>query len=299
MSDSIACPKCHNEIRKSSKFCKYCGEPIKFCPNCSHPNTVTDKFCANCGSDITEVSAPEKRVAVPIKKASEVEDLPPGMKETDGDRLVIPDYMEPQKGDYQPNWQQGMFSPLKRQEDQYYPKEIEHPYETVKLMGFLSGPLPTSNVLVSAISSLAYGCALIAAAFSILALFGITGLDVLFIIGLIWASILILSAPFFGIYYVTSTWLYNTFNIKKPLTGIKMVINYSLSVSILSLLSLIIAPLFLIEAEWGIILGGLAFILYLIILTIVPLKAFLADLGYVKLALNKKGSSSLDEKGNS
>lgn len=61
---SKKCPKCHNVVNKSDKFCPDCGAPLEKsassfipCKNCNHENPHNVKFCEKCGTPVGAVSA--------------------------------------------------------------------------------------------------------------------------------------------------------------------------------------------------------------------------------------------------
>ena len=71
--------------------------------------------------------------------------------------------------------------------------------------------------------------------------------------------------------------------------------NYTLGSLIFALLGLMLAPIFIQGGALGITLSVIGGIVYLMGLIIVPLKAYLADLVYVKAAVNIKNSETENE----
>ena len=54
MSAILHCQHCQTKLRKTSRFCEQCGQPVKshkviHCPQCQHPLTGHEKFCNQCG----------------------------------------------------------------------------------------------------------------------------------------------------------------------------------------------------------------------------------------------------------
>ncbi len=56
------CPKCHNMVDSSDKFCPHCGENLEnnvveeqniVCPQCGKTNNAGTSFCEQCGSKLT------------------------------------------------------------------------------------------------------------------------------------------------------------------------------------------------------------------------------------------------------
>lgn len=51
----MACNKCRLEDPKQSKFCRYCGEPLRIrprCPRCGNENSPDSIFCTKCGEEV-------------------------------------------------------------------------------------------------------------------------------------------------------------------------------------------------------------------------------------------------------
>lgn len=266
------CPNCHRQIRASSKFCKYCGQSLKVCPECQELNNLDDTFCALCGTDISKVKVPE---------AFRSEERAGEMKVQGQQKVVMWPPISPVR-QIQPKPKFQVFE----EGTPYKPASIKYPYSKVRALGFLGGPLPTSSVFSATIEALGLALALIAAGVAIVGI-GLAFFQfiVLPIIAGILGGALLLSAPFFGIYYVSSNWLYKTFLIKRPVKSITIIWNYALGTLLFSLVGLMLTPVFIQGGALWISLAVLGGIIYLMGLTIIPLKAFLADLVYVKAAM--------------
>jgi uncharacterized membrane protein YvbJ len=51
------CPKCHIENPPDNKFCRECGEALRFvCDSCGHELQAGDKFCGQCGQKVIEAA---------------------------------------------------------------------------------------------------------------------------------------------------------------------------------------------------------------------------------------------------
>lgn len=51
----LQCPKCHNEVSPSSRFCQNCGSQLVImnrCPECQTELPAEAKFCSNCGHQL-------------------------------------------------------------------------------------------------------------------------------------------------------------------------------------------------------------------------------------------------------
>ncbi|MHA1258418.1 MAG: zinc ribbon domain-containing protein [Candidatus Heimdallarchaeaceae archaeon] len=294
------CPSCLREINGTSRFCKYCGEPLKQCPECKELNKAGDSFCALCGTDIREVEAPEVKgdITEQIAKQPTEESLL-GEKQ---EKLIVWPPTRPYGTGLQPRTMQQQYSRQQAQmifqETQAYePKTLLHPYAKSNIIGFLRGPLPTINVLSATFEAFALALALIAFGV-VIAGIGLTFFQtlVLPILGGIIGGSLALSAPFFGIYYVSSNWLYKTFGIKRPVKNKTIIINYALANLLLTFFGMALSPLFIEGGALNITFSVIGGVVYLVALTIVPLKAFLADLVYVKAATKMKEEEKKEEK---
>lgn len=272
MSSTNECPNCHRQIRATSKFCKYCGQSLKVCPECQELNNYDAAFCALCGTDISKIEAAE-----PVKGVERIEEI--GVPKQQ--KVVMWPPM-PSVGQIQPKPQMQVFE----EGTPYQPTSIKYPYRKVRPLGFLVGPLPTSTVFGAVIEALGYALALIAAGVAILGI-GLTFFEfiVLPIMAGVFGGALLLSAPFFGIYYVSSNWLYKTFQIKRPVKSITIVGNYALGTLLFAIVGFMLAPVFIVGDALWISIAVLGGIIYLMGLIIIPLKAFLADLVYVKAAM--------------
>ena len=298
MTISQNCPNCFRKIKTVSNFCKYCGASLKLCPECKTLNKVEDIFCAECGYNIksVEVAKGYKEVTEEFETDTEKE-LPSHEEEN---KEVVQD-KEPKLIIWPPLSQSSYLSQVRPQprakpyiqfldeEPTYSPAKVNYTYNRVHILGFLGGSLPTSSVFGSIIEAFGIALALIAAGIVIFSI-GMAFFQYLvfpIIAGIIGAA-LFLSAPFFGIYYVSSKWLYRTFKIKRPVRLRTIIWNYVLASFIFSLLGLMLAPIFIQGGALGITLSIVGGIVYLMGLIVVPLKAFLADLIYVKAANNLK-----------
>ncbi|MDO5808041.1 MAG: zinc ribbon domain-containing protein [Lachnospiraceae bacterium] len=81
------CKKCGAEIKKGTKFCQWCGEPVEQkientgaeCPNCHAPLQGTEKFCAVCGAKIGQMQS-ESQETENLRRCSGCGEI---LKETD------------------------------------------------------------------------------------------------------------------------------------------------------------------------------------------------------------------------
>lgn len=57
------CPKCGSSVKRESRFCPTCGEPLNSgllkCGVCGVENRTSAKFCKNCGRPLNQSGAPE------------------------------------------------------------------------------------------------------------------------------------------------------------------------------------------------------------------------------------------------
>lgn len=296
------CPACNREIKASSKFCKYCGTSLKHCPDCKSINTASDQFCGSCGVDISQVEA-----AAPLREIVPEDSGEEGRAEPKIDEVqeVIGGETQPQLVVWPPMGYDRQYAPVRRQptifppEDaaKFEPTTVKYAYSKVRILGFLGGPLPTSNVLSATVEAFGLALALVAGGIGIASI-GLAFFEYLIpaiITGIIGGALL-LSAPFFGIYYVSSSWLYRTFQIKRPTKARTIVGNYALSALLFSFLGLMLAPIFIEGlSAVGITISVVGGIIYLMGLIIVPLKAYLADLVYVKAAVNLRDKEEKEQ----
>ncbi len=297
MSATSKCPACFKNIREGSKFCKYCGIPLKICPACKEHNIVEDIFCGSCGENIkdVEIEAPinvrrkPQSQSTPIAKDSVSQEATPGKQP----QLVL----------WPPVDQSRMYAPPVVQTKQvipdgpqYEPPVTKYAYDKVRPFGYFSGPLPLSNVVSPVLESFGYALALITIGTVIVSI-GLAFFELVIpplIFGILGGA-LILSAPFFGIYYVSSSWLYKIFQIKRPVKISTILVNYGLGTLLFSIIGLACSPLLILDILFDInpavgitIFTVIAALIYFLGLLIIPLKAFLADLTYVKNAMNQK-----------
>ncbi len=293
MSDKSICPNCNREIKPTSKFCKFCGVTLKTCPSCNKINKIEDAFCASCGEDISKVVVPK-----PHKDEGEVATYTAtiGEVEEDGEKkpqLVI---WPPQYAAARPYVAPKPTPKLFEEGTQYEPSTVQYQYNRVRPIGFLGGPLPTSNVLSVTVEVFGLALALIAAGIAIASI-GLAFLEYVIlpvITGTLGGAIL-LSAPFFGIYYVSSNWLYKAFHIKRPVKTSTIILNYTLGTVLFAIIGLIFIVPVVIGGALGITLAVLGGIVYLMGLIVVPLKAYLADLVYVKAAMKLRDKEDEDK----
>ena len=291
MSESEPCPYCFREIKKGVNFCKYCGFAIKHCPSCNSPNKAESLFCSSCGKDIREITVQSRNLEPPIS--------PSHVSQTGSEKIIIwppPGQFFPTQPKYRPYQtpEEQLFGTRDNQE-QFQPK-IVYPYSKVGILGFLRGPISTSKVFTSVVEAFAYGLALIATGVLIISIgFLLFKTLILPIIGLLWGGTLILSAPFFGMYFVSSKWLYKAFKIKKPVSDMTILWNYLFSIIFFSFISLILIPLLAMNTLFATIFGIIAMILIFAVLIVIPLKAFLIDLAYVKAAVVERDSQKEKE----
>jgi hypothetical protein len=51
--ETITCPQCGGQVRKTYKFCTSCGTPLlAVCPSCGKSVKSGSKFCTNCGTPL-------------------------------------------------------------------------------------------------------------------------------------------------------------------------------------------------------------------------------------------------------
>ena len=281
MSDKSICPNCNREIKSTSKFCKFCGVTLKSCPSCNEFNKVEDAFCGSCGEDISEIVVPE---ADRIEReesayAAIIEEIEDEKKP----KLVV---WPPQYAETRPYIQPKPTPKLFEEGTQYEPTAVQYQYSKVRVIGFLGGPLPTSNVLSVTLEAFGLALALIAAGI-VIASIGFAFFEYLvfpIITGILGGSLL-LSAPFFGIYYVSSNWLYKAFQIKRPVKIRTIILNYALGTFLFAIIGMMLAPIFIQGGALAITFSVVGGIVYLMGLIVIPLKAYLADLVYVKAAI--------------
>jgi hypothetical protein len=294
MSDTQDCPVCYRKIKPSSNFCKFCGSTLKICPECETINKEDDTYCGECGTDIRKVDVAEGYKGDNRDFNKEVL----GRREP---KLVMwppvteASYLSQAK----PRARLSPYSDYLDKEPTYQPKNLNYTYNKVKILGFLGGPLPTSNVLGAVVEVFGIALALIAIGIVIFSI-GMAFFEYLvfpIIAGIVGGAFL-LSAPFFGIYYVSSNWLYRTFEVKRPVKTMTIVWNYSLGSLVFALLGMMLAPIFIQGGALAITLSVVGGIVYVMGLIIVPLKAYLADLVYVKAAVNNRDKESDLEKDN-
>ncbi len=294
MSEPSNCPACLKNIRKESKFCKFCGIPLKICPACKDHNIVEDVFCSSCGENIKDVKA---EAPINVKRTPPAQSDPMSQGATPG--------KQPQLVIWPPVDQTRMYAPPVVQTRQvipdgpaYEPPIAKYDYNRVRPLGYFSGPLPLSSVVSPALESFGYALALIAIGTVIVSI-GLAFIQLIIppLITGILGGALILSAPFFGIYYVSSSWVYKIFQIKRPVKISTILVNYGLGTLLFSIIGLACSPLLLLDllgtsatvaTVGSILFYVIAALIYLVGLFIIPLKAFLADLTYVKNALNQK-----------
>ncbi|MCK5140721.1 MAG: zinc ribbon domain-containing protein [Candidatus Heimdallarchaeota archaeon] len=286
MSVTSKCPACFKNIKEESKFCKYCGIPLKICPACKDHNKVEDVYCGSCGENIKDV-----KIETPINVKRE----PQSQKATPG--------KQPQLVIWPPVDERRMYAPPVVQRKQvipdgpaYEPPVTKYGYDRVRAFGYFSGPLPLSNVVSPALESFGYALALITIGTVIVSI-GLAFFELVIppLITGILGGALILSAPFFGIYYVSSSWLYKIFQIKRPVKISTILLNYGLGTVLFSIIGLACSPLLILDTLFDVnpaigitIFSVIAALIYFLGLLIIPLKAFLADLTYVKNAMNQK-----------
>ncbi|MBY9000491.1 MAG: zinc ribbon domain-containing protein [Candidatus Heimdallarchaeota archaeon] len=304
MSATSKCPSCFKDIKAKSKFCKFCGIPLKICPMCEDHNKVEDMFCGSCGENIKEV-----KVEAPIN----VKRSPQGQPAPIQDPIAqgITGGKPPQLVIWPPIDQSSMYAPPVTQTRQvipdgpsYEPPVAKYDYDRVRPFGFFSGPIPLSNIVSPAVESFGYALAFIAIGV-VIASIGLAFFEFLIppIITGILGGALILSAPFFGIYYVSSKWLYKIFQIKRPVKMSTIMLNYGFGTLIFSILGLAFSPLLILDSVADVnptigitIFTVIAALIYFLGLFIIPLKAFLADLVYVKSAMNQREKEEEKEK---
>ncbi|MHA1200146.1 MAG: double zinc ribbon domain-containing protein [Candidatus Heimdallarchaeaceae archaeon] len=306
MSVTQDCPTCFRKIKTSSKFCKFCGSTLKLCSECNSINKEDDSYCSECGADIKTIDVAES-----------YKDATKDSKDDLAERAQIQEYLNEGASDKKPQlvmWPPAADSRYHPQasprstmgpnieyldkEPTYQPKKLNYTYSKVRVLGFLGGPLPTTNVLSSVVEAFGVALALIAVGIVIFSI-GMAFFQYLVfpIIAGVLGGAFLLSAPFFGIYYVSSNWLYRAFEIKRPVKLMTIIWNYTLGSLIFAILGLMLAPIFIQGGALGITFSIIGGIVYLMGLIVVPLKAYLADLVYVKAAVDIKNKESTKESG--
>lgn len=288
MSASQECPVCFRSIKSSSKFCKFCGSTIKQCPDCEYLNKEEDTYCRECGTNISTVEVAESYKGTKRDFDKEV------LGKTESKLVMWPPVTEASYlSQARPRARLNPYADYMEKEPTYQPKELNYTYNKVKLLGFLGGPLPTTNVLGAVVEAFGIALALVAVGIVIFSI-GMAFFEYLvfpIIFGIIGGAFL-LSAPFFGIYYVSSNWLYRAFEVKRPVKTMTIIGNYSLGSLIFALLGMMLAPIFIQGGALAITLSVIGGIVYVMGLIIVPLKAYLADLVYVKAAVKTRDLES-------
>ncbi len=295
MSVNSECPICLRNIRSTSKFCKFCGNSLKKCPECSTLNKADDLFCAECGHDIKDIEVPER---TPTQAPGRTGVFQPVIQKTEGQdddqpKLILwppmpaqPPAMQIQPKPPTPAQKSVRFTEV---EPSFEPEMLEYKYKKVKFIGFLEGSLPSTNALAATIEAFGIALIFIALGIGIIAIGLSTFKSETFavLLGII-GSVFVFSAPMFGLYFISSRWLYRAFEIKRPVKLSTVLINYSLGILVFALLALMFAPVFLLGGAIGwtlSVIGGIAVVMGLIV---VPLKAYLADLVYVKAAVKQR-----------
>ncbi len=272
----VPCPNCLRDINPSSKFCKYCGQALIQCISCRHLNVRGNTFCANCGEQIGSSSDPNK----PYQNTTFSE----SPSTTSPSMPFIPVQDSNRSAEHSPS-----DSYFMQQETPYYPR-INHPYESVKAVGFLTGVIPNSYAFTGSLKAIFFSVLTVSIGIVIfgLSFVFITGAPFLTIIGALFAVVIMISAPFLGFYIVCSNWLYRTFRIKNPVDKINIFANFILTITVFSLVSLFLFPLLLLSELWVSFFVVFTFIYFLVIMFFTSVKAFLADLVYVKAVVEQK-----------
>jgi hypothetical protein len=270
---------------------------LKICPECNTLNKAEDLFCAECGHDIKDIQVP---VRTPTQATGKTGVFQPVIQQTndqDGEdqpKLILWPPLptqQPPAMRIQPKPPSAAQRSVKftEVESTFEPDMLEYKYKKVKFIGFLEGSLPSTNALAATIEAFGIALILIALGIGIVAI-GLTTFKsetFAIILGII-GSVYVFSAPMFGLYFISSRWLYRAFEIKRPVKLSTVLINYSLGVLVFAILGLMFAPVFLLGGAIGwtlSVFGGIAVVMGLIV---VPLKAYLADLVYVKAAYSQK-----------
>ena len=293
MSSTKSCPACFRKIKTGSNFCKYCGVSLKTCPECNSFNREEDAYCIECGTDIRAVEVAEsfKEMKEDHKTETLDEDTLEYLKDSSSQKKQPTLVMWPPTADtryYSPTRPRPYSSEnYLDKEPTYEPKKLNYAYGKVRILGFLGGPLPISNLFGYIIEAFSIALALIAVGIVIFSI-GLAFFQFLVfpILACVMAGAFLLSAPFFGIYYISSEWLYRAFEVKRPVKVLTIIGNYLLGSLIFSVLGLMLAPIFIQGGALGITFSVIGGIVYIMGLIIVPLKAYLADLIYVKAADN-------------
>lgn len=289
--DLVPCPVCNKPIKHNSKFCKYCGTPLRICNKCNALNERNALYCRQCGEKLSPLES--EAVSESSLPTPPIDSFPAPSEQIIFQAPTYPPYYP------RPHQQFEIFN--KKSIDTYSPDMTIHPYRKVKFLGYLAGPIPSSNVFSFSLEAFAYSLLYIAIGTVITSIgLAFVGTIILPIIGGLIGATFIISAPFFGIYLVSSTWLYKAFKIKRP-TPISIIVwNYFLGNLFLSIIALFLTPIYLQVSAATYALSIVGFIIYTLLFVVVPLKAFLADLLYVKAAVHerdnqlKKESNSIE-----
>ncbi|WP_346862510.1 zinc ribbon domain-containing protein [uncultured Draconibacterium sp.] len=72
------CPKCHNMVSVTDKFCPVCGAPLHkissdvvSCKSCNHQNKQGAAFCEKCGNSLGELNT-EAQNKIPSENAHKI-----------------------------------------------------------------------------------------------------------------------------------------------------------------------------------------------------------------------------------
>ncbi len=97
-SDSLGCPNCSRPVRRSHRFCPYCGAALSpeappsasdsakgsdaICPNCSSTVRGSHKFCPYCGTGLSTVVSTSDE---PTPSRQAIDEGTPGSRSTQGE----------------------------------------------------------------------------------------------------------------------------------------------------------------------------------------------------------------------
>ena len=71
------CPECSEHIPARSRFCSFCGIPLRRCPSCNLVYLPDAEFCGNCGTTLGDVPRPraiETEALDPAPRSEMLED---------------------------------------------------------------------------------------------------------------------------------------------------------------------------------------------------------------------------------
>ena len=64
------CPECEELIPERSRFCAFCGIPLRACPSCGLIYRADAEFCGSCGTTLTEERKRRQEITDQMGRAS-------------------------------------------------------------------------------------------------------------------------------------------------------------------------------------------------------------------------------------